>query len=46
MDDLEKLPLGQMAYNGKLLTITGEDNTAPAYNFASGNKSRKLTLTM
>lgn len=45
MDDLEKMPLNQLAYNGKQLTISGRERTAPAYNFAEDNKSRKLIFS-
>jgi hypothetical protein len=45
MDDLEKMPLNQLAYNGKQLTISGQDRTAPTYNFAEDNQTRKLIFS-
>lgn len=42
VDDLEKTPLNQLAYNGKLLTVSGQERLAPAYNFADDHKTRKL----
>ncbi len=41
-DDLEKMPLNQMAYNKKRPVVEGEERTAPTYNFES---SHKLTFT-
>ncbi len=41
-DDLEKMPLNQLAYNKKRLVVQGKERTAPTYNFDS---SRKLTFT-
>jgi hypothetical protein len=45
MDDLEKMPLNQLAYNGKQLTISGQDRTAPTYNFTEDNRTRKLIFS-
>ena len=41
-DDLEKMPLNQLAYNKKRPVVEGKERTAPTYNFDS---SRKLTFT-
>jgi len=45
MDDLEKMPLNQLAYNGKQMTISGQDRLAPVYNYAEDNRPRKLIFT-
>jgi hypothetical protein len=45
MDDLEKMPLDQLAYNGKRLTVGGADRLAPASNFEKGNDTRKLIFS-
>ncbi len=41
-DDLEKMPLNQLAYNKKWPVVEDKERTAPTYNF---DASRKLTFT-